>query len=85
MEARDELLRHLHFYAQMDAEVQAGRGAEIARLREVVDPCTGKPFTWEVLAVAAGLSRQGANQAVNRYVESLSSARDVSQRVDAGG
>lgn len=75
MDARDELLRHLRWFAKMDAEVQDGRGSEIARLREVIDPETGQPFTWQVLADAAGLSRQGANQAVKRFADVLTDAR----------
>lgn len=69
MQEADDELADLRQYA---AEVQRGKEAarkrdqEILRLRNTVNPRTGRPWTWPEISTAAGLSRLGARDAGKR-------------------
>ncbi|WP_280465854.1 hypothetical protein [Nocardia brasiliensis] len=56
-------LREYAREADRAARFVALRDAEILRLRGSTNPETGKPWTWDQVAAAANLSRQGAIKA----------------------
>ncbi|MFE7745393.1 hypothetical protein [Nocardia sp. NPDC057455] len=69
MSERDDGLDRLRELARQIADGEAARDREIVRLRRTVNPATGKPWTWERIAVAAQMSRMGAINIYNKAVK----------------
>ncbi|MGY1946585.1 hypothetical protein [Nocardia asiatica] len=66
MSERDDGLDRLRALARQIADGEAARDQEIVRLRRTNNPVTGRPWTWEVIAEAADMSRQGTINLYNR-------------------